>query len=155
MSSREEPGYSGSVYTVQGCSWFWPRSAFRGDTLSCGHVVVLSAATRHGRGCHQPPPRIRPWVYQSPSAAVFAVQKNERTVSTVALKTNAQHERDGSQDVFGAERGCSPEDSTSESSERLLQRGQGEGPCIRDLVKGKFTQSGNSLTKGFLLVTSS
>ena len=76
-------------------------------------------------------------MYEGPSAAVFAVQKNEGMVSTVAL--NAQHERDGSQDVFGAERGCSQEDSTSESSERLLQRGQGEGPCIRDLVKGKFT----------------
>ena len=37
---------------------------------------------------------------------------------------------------LGQKKVCSPEDSTSESSERLLQRGQGQGPCICDFGEG-------------------
>ena len=50
---------------------------------------------------------------------------------------------------------CSLEDSTSERSGRLLQRGRGRVRVYVILVEGKFMQPNDSFTKGFLLVTSS
>ena len=59
-------------------------------------------------------------------------------MSTVALKKKKHSMREmGVKIYLGQNEVCSPEDSTSESSERLLQRGQGHGPCICDFGEGE------------------
>ena len=55
---------------------------------------------------------------------------------------------------LGQNEDCSLGDSTSDSSERLLQRGSGGRSKYKILVKGEFSALNRS-TKDFLLVTRS
>ena len=53
---------------------------------------------------------------------------------------------------MGANEDCSPGDSTSDSSERLRQRGSGGRSIYKILVKGEFNAIKCLLYKRFLLV---
>ena len=56
---------------------------------------------------------------------------------------------------LGQNEDCSPGDSTSHSSETLLQRGMGEGQYIRFWGRWRSVQSSTYFASGFLLVTRS
>ena len=66
------------------------------------------------------------------------------------MSTNKMHNmRDVSSVLFGENEDCSLGDSTSDSSERLFQRGSGGRSKYKILVKGEFNALNCLLNKGF------
>ena len=55
--------------------------------------------------------------------------------------------------LFGQNEYDSPGDSTSDSSEKLLQRIEGEGQYMCDFREGEYMQSSTYFCRRFLLVT--
>ena len=127
------------------------------EALWCGEGFSLLASKRHS-----------PYTQRNSTFSGSDLPANSRVVQNSGLfrgyhetcppcwlKKPAQRQSCDFSFIWEQIEDCNPGDSTSESSEQLLQRGSGGRSTYKILVKGSSMQSVTYFTRGFLLVTRS